>query len=394
MRVALLQNFVAPYRVPLYERLREQVDGLKIFISTPMESDRSWKVEWGSLDVVVQRNITWRRRSRDSLGFTRMLQVHFPYDTIAQLWRYRPDAVISVELGPRSLQVVFYKMLRPSTRLLLWCKLSEHSERGWSRWRIMLRRFLLSQADGVLVNGESGARYIEKLGFPNARIYRINQPVDVEMFALAGRQRPEAAATRLLCCGVLSARKGVLPFLTQLDVWARAHPQVPLELWWLGDGDMRATLEGFACAPNLAQRFIGEVAYADLPGWYSQADILAFPSLLDEWGLVVNEAMASGLPVMGSLYAQAVTELVTEGVTGWLFDPASTVSTQAVLDRVHQTSPEELVRMRAAARRRIAELTPQTAAERMRRALALVSGAEAGLRDATGTHPAVGAHGD
>ena len=131
MRVALLQNFVAPYRVPLYERLRDRLTSLKIFVSTPMESDRDWKVEWGTLDVTVQKNVTLRQPVRDPSGFTRVVQVHIPWDTLPRLWRYRPDAVITVELGPRSLQVALYKLLFPSTRLLVWCKLSEHTESAW-----------------------------------------------------------------------------------------------------------------------------------------------------------------------------------------------------------------------------------------------------------------------
>ena len=388
MRVALLQNFVAPYRVPLYEHLRDRVAELKIFVSTPMESDRSWRVEWGTLDVVVQKNVTLRKRSRDVIGFTRQLQLHFPYDTIFQLWRYRPDTVISVELGLRSLQVVLYKMLRPSTRLLLWCKLSEHSERGWGATRRLLRQFLLSRADGVLVNGESGARYIAGFGIADARIFRINQPVDIARFAHAPRQRSEASGTRLMCCGTLSTRKGVLPFLRQLDLWARAHPEAALELWWLGGGEMRTALESFTCPPHLVQRFIGEVDYADLPAWYSQVDILVLPSLLDEWGLVVNEAMAAGLPVMGSIYAQAVTELVSDGVTGWIFDPVSAPSAQAALDRLHATTPDQLVRMRQSARDRIACLTPQTAAAKIIDALDTVRGTVSG--DHQGRQPATG----
>ncbi len=374
MRVALLQNFVAPYRVPLYERLLGRVGALKVFVSTPMESDRDWKVDWGTLDVVVQKNVTVRRPCPDPLGFVRTLQVHFPYDTVPQLWRFRPDAVISVELGLRTLQSAVYRMLRPSSRLLIWCKLSEHSERGWGRVRQALRRFLFARADGVMVNGESGARYVAGFGVPDHRIFRINQPVDVALFAAVPRQRPDGARTRLLCCGVLAARKGVVPFLVQLDRWARANPAEPLELWWLGDGPLRPELEAFECAPNLAQRFLGAVPYAELPEWYSQADVLAFPSLLDEWGLVVNEAMASGLPVLGSRYAQAVTELVADGVTGWVFDPIREDSVQAALDRVRDTPPGQLARMRDAARRRIAALTPDTAAARIFDALRTVAG--------------------
>jgi glycosyltransferase involved in cell wall biosynthesis len=372
MRVALLQNFVAPYRVPLYERLRDRLSALKVFVSTPMESDRTWAVDWGTIDVEVQRNFTLHRSFRDPAGFTRTLRVHFPYDTLVRLWRYRPDAVISVELGIRSLQVAIYKMLRPSTRLLIWCKLSEHTEQSWGGVRRALRRFILARADGILVNGESGARYIATFGVSNDRIFRVNQPVDVEMFIRAERQRPDAARSRLLCSGSLSERKGVVPFLKQLDIWARAHPGTHLEIWWLGDGELRRELEAFNSAPNLAQRFIGAVPYAQLPAWYGQTDILVLPSLSDEWALVVNEAMAAGLPVLGSIYAQAVTELVTDGVTGWIFDPKSDRSVQNALDRVQTISPNRFAAMRNAARSRIATLTPDAAAARIFDALCAI----------------------
>jgi glycosyltransferase involved in cell wall biosynthesis len=164
---------------------------------------------------------------------------------------------------------------------------------------------------------------------------------------------------------MLTSRKGVMPFLRELDLWARAHPGEELELWWLGEGELSEELRVFPCAPNLKQRLIGAVPYAELPNYYSQSDILVFPTLLDEWGLVVNEAMASGLPVLGSIYAQAVTELVVDGENGWMFDPNSSPSVQGALDRMHATSPEGLVRMRAAARARIAGLTPATAAAKI-----------------------------
>ena len=365
MRVALLQNFVAPYRVPLYERLRDRLTAFRVFVSTPMESDRSWQVDWGTLDVVVQRNLTIRRHSRDQMGFTRLLRVHFPFDTIPQLWRYRPDAVISVELGLRTLQVVLYKMLRPSTRLIIWCKLSEHTERSWGFARMALRRFLLSKADKVMVNGESGARYIERLGVPDSQIARINQPVDISLFTTVKRVRPATARTRMLCCGTMTARKGVVPFLRQVDQWARRHSDTLIEIWWLGGGPLRAELEAFLSAPNLSQRFIGEVQYSELPAWYAEVDILAFPTLLDEWGLVVNEAMAAGLPVMGSLYAQAVTELVEDGITGWIFDPTNDASAHRALDRLHSVPAQKLAAMREAAQKRIGRLTPDFTAEKI-----------------------------
>lgn len=369
MRVALLMNFVAPYRVPLLEALRDRVGRLRVLISTPMERDRSWVPEWGTLDVVVQRNATLRRRHRDLFGFSRRLEIHVPYDTLAQLFGYRPDAVVSGELGLRSLQAALYKVVRPGTPFLVWATLSEHSERSWGKARTLLRRFILGRVDGVFVNGESGARYIARFGVPDDRIFRLNQPVDVALFTGQPRVRRDDGVCRLLYSGMLTERKGLVPFAECLAQWAAANPSRRIEMWWMGSGELGGALRALPMPPNLAQRFLGAVPYAELPGIYAQADLLAFPSLLDEWGLVVNEAMASGMPVLGSTYSQAVEELVTEGATGWIFDARSREDMLGAIDRALGRSPDQLLGMGAAAQRRIQELTPASAAERMAQAI-------------------------
>ena len=365
MRITLLMNFVAPYRLPLLEALRDRAGQLRVLISTPMERERAWTPDWGSLDVVLQRNLVLRRPYRSGMGYTRQLEIHLPYDTIPQLAAYRPDAVISVELGMRTLQAALFRLLRPRTPFLVWAMLSEHSEREWGPVRRLLRRFILRRADGVMVNGESGARYIAGFGVPDALITRVNQPVDVALFAREPRARPDGAATRLLYSGLLVPRKGVVAFAEALEAWARHHASRAIEMWWLGDGEQRAALEARALPPNLSYRFLGHVPYAALPAVYAQADLLAFPSLLDEWGLVVNEAMAAGLPVIGSIYSQAVEELVRDGEHGWVYDPLVPGATLQVITRALDTPPDALTDMRAAVRRRIAGLTPETAADRV-----------------------------
>ena len=366
MRVALLMNFVAPYRVPLFERLRDLVGEFRVLISTPMESDRAWIPDWGTLDVQVQRNVTLRPQSLDPIGFTRRLEVHVPYDTVPQLLAYAPDVVISAELGLRTLQAVAYRTLRPRSRLIVWCLLSEHSERGWGRARLLLRRLILRRADGVLVNGESGARYIQRFGVPDSLITRINQPVDVSRFAAAERTRPLEACTRLLHVGHLNERKGVMPFALRLIAWFMAqHRARPIEIWWLGDGPLRAALEALPWPSGLTARFLGNLPYAEVPQVYAECDVLAFPTLLDEWGLVVNEAMAVGLPVLGSIYSQAVEELVLESETGWVFDPLSPPSMDAAIRRALAAPGSQLVSMGVRSQARIAGLTPEAAAARI-----------------------------
>ena len=260
----------------------------------------------------------------------------------------------------------------PSARLV-WGTLSEHSERGWGRMRRLTRQAILSRADGALVNGESGARYIRGFGMPDPRIFRVNQPVDVALFSGTPRRRPDASLSRLLHVGALTGRKGLTGFIRVLAEWGRRNPARALEVWWLGDGEQRAELEAATLPPNVSQRFCGNVPYAALPDFYADADMLFFPTLLDEWGLVVNEAMAAGLPVLGSIYSQAVEELVQDGRNGWTFDPLAEASTLAALDRVFATPPEHLAAMRQAARRRVMGLTPAAASERIVRAIGQVA---------------------
>lgn len=369
MRVALLTNFIAPYRLPLLEALRDRVGELRIFVSTPMESDRDWAVDWGSLDVVVQRNLTLHRSFRDPLGYRRGLQIHVPYDTLAQLHRYRPEVVISGELGPRSLQAALHRTLHPATRLLIWATLSEHTERLWGKGRLLARHAILGRADGVLVNGESGARYIRRFGLPEERIFRINQPVDVDLFTAARHRPPPAGTIRILYAGQLVDRKGVMPFAAQLGRWAAAHPERALEIWWLGDGPLRERLAQVAWPANLASRLCGAVPYGELPGYFAQCSLLVLPSLADEWGLVVNEAMAAGMPVLGSILSQAVEELVREGRTGWTFDPTDAASLAAALERCLGTPPAQIEAMGEAARQVIRRLTPTAAALRIAAAI-------------------------
>jgi glycosyltransferase involved in cell wall biosynthesis len=94
--------------------------------------------------------------------------------------------------------------------------------------------------------------------------------------------------------------------------------------------------------------------------------------LADEWGLVVNEAMASGLPVLGSLYSQAVQELVEDGVTGWTFHPDRADEMYTAVDRALSTGEDRLEEMRVSATTRVEYLTPDYLAERILEAIHFV----------------------
>jgi glycosyltransferase involved in cell wall biosynthesis len=179
-------------------------------------------------------------------------------------------------------------------------------------------------------------------------------------------------AHRLLYVGQLIERKGLIPFVSELVRWLEFHPTNKVELTLAGEGPVREQLEDLPLPNNLVISFLGKINYSDLPPCYAKAGIFVFPTLGDEWGLVVNEAMMTGLPVLGSIYSQAVEELVEDGLNGWTFTPDAPPSLHRALDVIMTTSDAHLEEMRIQARRTASKLTPEYAAQQFAASLTAV----------------------
>lgn len=373
--VVLLVNFIPPYRLPLYQELARRVDRLTILLSTEMESNRSWETDWSGLDVRLQKSWKVNARWRHPSGFEDRNEVHVPWDTYSQLRDLQPDVVLSCELGGRSLLSALHKLSSRDTRLVLWAMVSEHTEQGRGVLRRQLRKALLRHADAVVVNGASGSRYIESFGYDPRRMVQVPYVALPGTFETLPVNRDDQSAHRMLYAGQLIDRKGLIPFLEALKRFALRHPERSIEFDLAGDGPLAETIGNFAAPANLRIRLLGTCNYAELRAHYADAGIFAFPTLADEWGLVVNEALASGMTVLGSRYSQAVEELVDDEV-GWTFRPDDPDEIDTALQRVFETSPETLAGMRIAARERVEHLTPAHAADGLARAikLALESG--------------------
>ena len=368
-RVALLTNMLPPYLVPVCSELSGRLGGLRVFLSTAMEGDRPWRPRWDGVDVAIQKSVRLRARQKYPQGFTAEIERHLPYDTLQQLVKYSPDTVVSAQLGLRTIQAILYRRLWTRSRLVIWVDASEHTERRVGRVLNAVRRILLRHADAVLAVGESGRRYLEQLGVAPDRIIEVPYVVESSPFHSCKLQREKAEMYRLLYVGQFIDRKGVLPFIRQLSAWAEVHNERRCELWLVGDGPRRADIAKAATPPNLALRLFGNVSYESLPKFYAQAGVTVLPTLADTWGLVVNESLAAGVPVLGSLYSQAAECLIQDGANGWSYRPDLEGSTQSALDRVMNTSSEELARMRIHARESVSSLTPQYAATRFLRAI-------------------------
>ncbi len=330
-KIALLTNFIPPYRMSVLELLSASAESLRVFLSVQMESNRKWRADWGALDVTLQKTISFTADASRRGRFKETKEIHFPYDTLPQLRSYRPDVIIAAEFGMRTFQAALYKWLVPETKLIVWATVSMITERNRGSLRKFLRRLILRFTNIVLVNGSSGAAYIESLGYARARIRIVPQATDNKLFA-GPPSRPVEGVCKLLYAGQLIERKGLLQFHEQLVKWCLLHRESEVSWTLVGSGPMGATARGWERPANYALHLIEEAPYRELPAHYHRADIFTFPTIEDEWGLVVNEAMIAGLPVLGSVYSQAVDDLVIDKENGWRFRPDDSVELYNALD--------------------------------------------------------------
>ena len=111
----------------------------------------------------------------------------------------------------------------------------------------------------------------------------------------------------------------------------------------------------------------GFIQYRELPAYYALADAFVHVSVTEQWGLVVNEAMATGLPVIVSNRCGCVPDLVAEGKNGFTFDPASVKRLGQLMVDMSRLSERRLEEMGEESRRIVAGFTPThfaTAAQR------------------------------
>jgi len=214
-----------------------------------------------------------------------------------------------------------------------------------------IKRRIISLFSAALVGGTPHRDYMEELGMPRDRIFLGYDAVDNRFFAEEARKigvrRWEMGGGKQPCF-LASARfieKKNLPRL--LRAYARyrkavesrgsrvesmdsgfrsqvSSPQDPFDLILLGDGALRSDLSRLISDLGIDRhvQMPGFKQYEELPSYYASAGVFIHASTTEQWGLVVNEAMASGLPVLVSNRCGCATDLVKDGENGWTFDPA------------------------------------------------------------------------
>jgi glycosyltransferase involved in cell wall biosynthesis len=203
-------------------------------------------------------------------------------------------------------------------------------------------RLLLGQFSAFLAVGRRSREYLVAMGAPQRAIFDSPHAVDNERFAAAVRpfhrdDERRALRERLGISGdfvVLFVGK-LQRIKRPLDVVA-ACAQMPgrVSLVIAGGGPLRQELEAAARAQNVRLHLLGVVDQQHLPDVYASADVLALPSASETWGLVVNEAMACGVPCVVSDGVGCAPDLIIPAETGQIYPAGDVTALAHALTRI------------------------------------------------------------
>lgn len=204
-----------------------------------------------------------------------------------------------------------------------------NAKRGRSGWKRGLHRLLLSLPQRFLAVGASNARFYGDSGVRQERIDLTPHFVDNAFFATRAAALDRSAQRAswgigpddccLLFAGKFEAKKRPFDLLAAVaSLPAGLGERVVLLM--VGAGPLEAELRAQAQAAGLRVTWAGFLNQTQIPAAYAAADLLVLPSDHGEtWGLVVNEAMACGLPAIVSDQVGCADDLVRPGQTGLVY---------------------------------------------------------------------------
>lgn len=337
IRIAVVNSHPIQYFAPLYAYLNASED---FEITALYCSDFSLR---GAKDPGFGQNVAWdldllsgyravflgeRAKTRTPGGFWSLV--------CPEVWREvrsgRYDALI---LHGHNYAVNLLALLAAKTAgVKVFMRGDTHLGLQHSGLKQQLRRSLLNllyrACDRCLAIGTANQAFYRAMGVPASKIVTVPFTVDNERFIAAARLSDQERRDLLQSLGA-DIDKPVVLYASKFQ--RRKHPDdllkavarlqergVQCSVLMVGSGEMQTELQQLVTQLNLPDvHFTGFINQSDLPRIYGASDIFVLPSENEPWGLIVNEVMCAGLPVVIADEVGCVPDLIVEGDNGFLF---------------------------------------------------------------------------
>ncbi|GAA0761635.1 glycosyltransferase involved in cell wall biosynthesis [Erythromicrobium ramosum] len=342
MKLLFLTVMPAPYQRELLAAVNKHPDiRAEVRYFTAMSKDRDWHDPSLSSSEAVMPGSTLHR-----LGAS----AHWNHSVISEIKASHADLVVVSDYSALTAQLAMRYLAATRRPFMFWGEVPGFSRRGaigsWLRSRL---QDPIHSAAGIAAIGTVAAEAYRGL-FPGKPVFNIPYFCDLSRFegARSARSPNLRGDIVILFSGQLIDRKGVDVLLAAFNAVADRNPKLRLRI--LGSGPERERYRALV-SPHVKDRvdFVGHKEPCELPDEFSQADVFCLPSRHDGWGVVINEALGAGLPIIVSDTVGAGRDLVRDGHNG-MVTPVEDIS--ALADALLRIGSDHDVRFKMAANSR------------------------------------------
>jgi glycosyltransferase involved in cell wall biosynthesis len=321
-KILIVTNIPNPYRIALFNELNKQLisrgTGLKVIFGAMGYPGRKFKLEMKE----CQFDYSVLNSSYFNLFFTR--KPLFTYSGLLKLIRReQPDQIIIIIGFSLGTVKLWLRSFRDKTPIIIWSGTIPTSKHSFLRR--MQRKLIMKRVSGYIAYGSKAKKHLVSLGADPGKVHIAINTVDTTFFSSKTsqlRQELEEKGDKkhLTYIGYFIPRKNVLRVLEVVKLLAGTRNDFVLDL--IGDGPDRDKLERFVEENGISNfvKFHGFRQTDELPFFLARSHCFLFQTDFDIWGLVLNEAMAAGIPCISSIHAGATHDLIIEGETGFAMD--------------------------------------------------------------------------
>ncbi len=325
VKVAIVTNIPAPYRVDLYNYLHENVTqyDFNIIYTSENESNRAWVVNEEKLvkSYILKSKVIKLKEKIDDR------YIHIPGTMLKILNQINPDVVIAMEYNPAAIQC------------LAWCKQKKKkfihltdgtlsSEKNINVLQKFLRKFICEKSDAFIASSTKAKEKLMYWGAPEEKIFLSFLTVNIDDYIIEPSREDDEFV--ILFVGRLVRGKGL-----HLLFDALSKIEGNYKLIIAGDGPEERELREQAGKLGILQNisFKGFCDMEQLKKLYSESNLFVLPTLNDCFGLVILEAMCASLPVITTIYADGAPDLIINNKTGFIIDPKNTEEFSRIVQR-------------------------------------------------------------
>jgi glycosyltransferase involved in cell wall biosynthesis len=338
-------------------------------------TDKTAEHPWGELDADIAFPIkTLMPASMNWEGIDRRPDSPYAAGLLSQvLDQLQPDVLAIPGWGFPVSRAALKWCQKHRVRSILMSESKWNDERRiW--WKEIFKSWLyVKKYDAALVGGILHRQYLVKLGFPESKIFFGYDVVDNQYFAKQSqwarlqsesiRQSQPHIPTRPYFLSVtrLVKRKNIPALINAFAAYCQTvSAQDAWDLVICGSGDQDEEISRLVKQQQLESKvhFPGFIPYQKITFWYGLAEAFIHPALIEQWGLVVNEACAAQLPILVSETVGA-SELVQDGHNGYLFNPNDQNSIMSAMLRIHSLTGEQRQIMGKASQEMIDNYRPE-----------------------------------